>query len=91
MTIHTLRRLLCIVGVLHLLPALAASEPSADTEAWQAIRSTLFAGREIVESNTVIELEAPFRADANDAGHAVVPCELPQVPAGQSQQEAERG
>lgn len=72
MTIHTLRRLLCIVGVLHLLPALAASEPSADTEAWQAIRSTLFAGREIVESNTVIELEAPFRAE--DA--AVVPVGL---------------
>ncbi len=64
--------ILGVCAALCLLPAGAASEPSPDTEVWRSVRATLFAGREIVESNDVIELDIPFRAE--DA--AVVPVGL---------------
>lgn len=72
MSLNSLRALLCACAALWLLPAAAADEPSSDTEVWQGVRATVFAGREIVESNEVIEIEAPFRAE--DA--AVVPVAL---------------
>ncbi|PZU52257.1 MAG: quinoprotein dehydrogenase-associated SoxYZ-like carrier [Thauera sp.] len=72
MPLNSLRALLCACAALWLLPAGAADEPSSDTEVWQGVRATVFAGREIVESNEVIEIEAPFRAE--DA--AVVPVAL---------------
>lgn len=69
---RTLRALMCACAALWLLPATAASEPSSDTEVWQGLKATLFAGRELAESDGVIEIEAPFRAE--DA--AVVPVAL---------------
>ena len=58
-----------------LLPsaALAADEPSADTEQWAGIRQFLFADRPIADNaGDVVEIDAPFRAE--DA--AVVPVGL---------------
>ncbi len=58
-----------------LLPsaALAADEPSPDTEQWAGIRQFLFADRPIADNaGDVVEIDAPFRAE--DA--AVVPVGL---------------
>ncbi len=69
------RRLIVAMLCVVLLPAsaLAADEPSPDTEQWAGIRQFLFADRPIADNaGDVVEVDAPFRAE--DA--AVVPIGL---------------
>ncbi len=72
MSMKALRAALCLACALYLMPAGAAGDPSGDTEVWRTVQATLFAGRQVVESSDVIEIDAPFRAE--DA--AVVPVGL---------------
>lgn len=58
-----------LLAALSATASLAATDPAADNERWQAIRTSLFADRPIAEDASIVQLEAPVRA----ADASVVP------------------
>lgn len=68
-----------LLGVLLLLPALVLAE--GDDTIWnETLKSQFFAGKTIEESNAVIELEAPYRAEDPAIVPVRVLSKIPQTP-----------